>query len=174
MKVAVQLRLINQSNAVSLLRCIGEAAFFFFKIVFDIGLVIDDTHYSKGSPSGDPKRKNKMNTATWNTAGVTLTYEADYDWPTPHHKTIIWNKCLPSRADYYCAVDGKTFALVSVTRDSTCIANTEDALKSAGARNVYVINALKTRSESAWKRWSSKWAKKTFDNRSVIAYIQHS
>jgi hypothetical protein len=64
-------------------------------------------------------------------------------------------------ARYFCAVNGDTFGLICRNSDSSCIAEIETALGYACNGYRYVTFALKSRTPSAIRAWTSKWSKRT-------------
>ncbi len=68
---------------------------------------------------------------------------------------------------YWCAIGGKAFGIVvEVGRDRCCIAVVDKIIRCVFPYNqswepTYVIWAPKNRTDGNWKRWQTKWSKRT-------------
>lgn len=65
---------------------------------------------------------------------------------------------------YWCACDGKAFALQPESIKDSCIATVENALRllvPGKYRSTYVIWQPRANLDATWCRWAKKWSKRT-------------
>lgn len=111
----------------------------------------------------------KEDSAIWQ--GETLVYSSFNEYRKPEEQSRVerFTKVDPFSESfcYWCAVDGQCFALGGQVGQS-CIATIENALmlganpsKAFRMDRVYVIWQPKNHTPAVWKRWQTKWSKRT-------------
>lgn len=102
--------------------------------------------------------------ATFDGRDLRATFQYDKGPEDFHLRTEQWDK---PEAVFWAAVNGNAYAF-AVKSGSTCIAGVERMLMLAfnidpRERNarIYVTFASSNRIPSVWKRWTTKWTKRT-------------